>query len=291
MKRQITTLLITLAASIVLVRAGAPEFFAMDTGTQDAAHQTPEQQVALVRDLGFAGFGPTYRNPEYLREVLAALDKQQLRMFAIYVPLDIDSPTPVSPAIRDAIQQLRGRDAVIWLFVKSKAQPPSDPAGDAKAVPILREVADLAAEAGVRISLYPHYTDWLERFDHCVRIARQVDRKNLGVTFNLCHWLKVEGQDLDARLRKALPYLTMITINGADEGGKDWRTLIQPLDSGTYDVSQVLAELAELKWHGPVGLQHYGIGGDARTNLQRSMKAWREISDKVWPPANAPQGP
>jgi sugar phosphate isomerase/epimerase len=291
MKRQISALVLTLAASVCLARAGAPEFFAMDTGTQDAAHQTPEQQAGLVRELGFAGLGPTYRNPENLREVLAALDKHKLRMFAIYVPLDIDSPAPVSPAIRDAIQQLRGRDAVIWLFVKSKAQPPSDPAGDAKAVPILREVADLAAEAGVRISLYPHFTDWLERFDHCVRIARQVDRKNLGVTFNLCHWLKVEGQDLDARLRDALPYLTMVTINGADVGGKDWRTLIKPLDSGTYDVSQVLAELAELKWHGPVGLQHYGIGGDAKTNLQRSMKAWKEMSEKVWPPARPPQEP
>jgi sugar phosphate isomerase/epimerase len=291
MKRPISTLLLALAASVCLARAGVPEFFAMDTGTQDAAHRTPEQQVALARETGFAGFGPTYRGPGNLREVLAALDKHQLKMFAIYVPLDIDSPEPISPAIRDAIQQLRGRDAVIWLFVKSKAQPPSDPAGDAKAVPILREVADLAAEAGVRISLYPHYTDWLERVDHCVRIARQVDRKNLGVTFNLCHWLMVDGQDLDARLREALPYLTMITINGADAGGKNWRTLIQPLDSGTYDVGQLLAKLAELKWHGPVGLQHYGIGGDAKTNLQRSMKAWKEMSDKVWPSANPTQEP
>lgn len=291
MKRYLSSLLLTLAATVCLARAGAPEFFAMDTGTRDAAHRTPEQQAALAREIGFAGFGPAYRSPENLREVLAALDKHQLKMFALYVPLDIDSPEPVSPAIRDAIHQLRGRDAVIWLFVKSKAQQPSDPAGDAKAVAILREVADLAAEAGVRISLYPHFTDWLERFDHCVRIARQVDRKNLGVTFNLCHWLKVEGRDLDAKLREALPYLTMITINGADVGGKDWRTLIQPLDSGTYDVSQVLAKLAELRWHGPVGLQHFGIGGDAKTNLQRSMKSWLGISGKVWPPVSAPDEP
>jgi sugar phosphate isomerase/epimerase len=291
MKRKLSTLLIALGVMLSLVRAGAPEFFAMDTGTRDAAHQTPDQQVGLAREIGFAGFGPTYRGPENLREVLAALDKHKLKMFAVYVPLDIDSPAPISPAIRDAITQLRGRDAVIWLFVKSRAQPPSDPAGDAKAVPILREVADLAGEAGVRVSLYPHYTDWLERIDHCVRLARQVDRKNLGVTFNLCHWLMVDGRELDARLREALPYLTMVTINGADEGGKDWRKLIQPLDSGTYDVGQVLAKLAELKWHGPVGLQHFGIGGDAKINLQRSMRAWEKMSNRVWPPADGGEEP
>ncbi|MFM7182931.1 MAG: sugar phosphate isomerase/epimerase family protein [Verrucomicrobiales bacterium] len=289
MKRQVIATLLALAGSLIMARATTPEFFAMDTGTRDAAHKTAEEQVALVKELGFAGLGPTYRGPEDLREVIAALDRHKLKMFALYVPLDIDSPEPIGPAIRNAIEQLRDRDAVIWLFVKSKAQPPSDPAGDAKAVPILREVADLAAQAGVRISLYPHFSDWLERFDHCVRLARQVERKNFGVTFNLCHWLKVEGNDLDARLREALPYLTIVTINGADEDGKDWKKLIQPLDTGTYDVGKVLAKLAELNWKGPIGLQHFGIGGDAKSNLGRSMKAWREMSGKVWPVEDAPQ--
>jgi len=29
--------------------------FAMDTGTQDATHKTPAEQVALVKEIGFAG--------------------------------------------------------------------------------------------------------------------------------------------------------------------------------------------------------------------------------------------
>ena len=33
-------------------------FFAMDTGTKDAQHQTAEAQVALVKEIGFAGIGP-----------------------------------------------------------------------------------------------------------------------------------------------------------------------------------------------------------------------------------------
>jgi sugar phosphate isomerase/epimerase len=284
MKALITMLVLTSAR--IIAGAAAPEFFAMDTGTRDENHKTPEQQVALVREIGFAGFAPIYRSPEILRETLASLDRHQLKMTALYVPLDLDSPNPVSSEIKDAIAQLRGRDSVLWLHVKFQAHQPSDPTGDAKAVPVMREVADLAKQAGVRVSLYPHHKNWVERVEDASRLARKVERPNFGVTFNLCHWLMVDGADLDSSLRDALPHLMIVTINGADDGGKDWQKLIQPLGSGTHDVGKVLAKLAELGWHGPVGLQHFGIRGDAKANLQRSMDAWREMSGKVWPAAS-----
>ena len=74
----------------------------------------------------------------------------------------------------------------------------------------------MAEEAQVRIALYPHAGFWVERVEDAVRLAARVDRKNLGVTFNLCHWLKVDGRNLDTSLAQARPYLFLVTINGAD---------------------------------------------------------------------------
>ena len=268
--------------------AAEPAFFAMDTGTRDAAHHTAAEQVALVKEIGFAGIGPIYSKPQALREMLAALDAERLKMFALYLQLNLDAADPVSPAIRDAIDQLRGRDTVLWLFVTTAAHKPSDPAGDARAVPVMREVADLAQQAGLRVALYPHASMWVERVEDAARLARQVDRKNFGATFNLCHWLMVDGKDLDASLREALPHLQVVTVNGADAGGKDWGRLIQPLDCGSFDVGLELNKLKELDWHGPVGLQHFGIGGDARVNLQRSMNGWRSLNGvAMMPPGKA----
>jgi sugar phosphate isomerase/epimerase len=285
MKQQFTILTLALFGALTIARAAEPAFFAMDTGTRDAIHQTPEQQVALVQEVGFAGFAPIYHKPEMLRDTLDALDQRKLKMFAVYVPLDLDSPTPVSPAIRDVIQQLRGRDAFLWLYVNFRAHPPSDPAGDARAVPVMREVADLAKEAGVRVSLYPHLKNWVERVEDAARLAKQVERENFGVTFNLCHWLMAGDTDLDASLHAALPHLQLVTINGADHGNKELKACIQPLGSGTFDVGGVLTKLSELGWGGPIGLQHFGIKGDAKDNLQRSMDAWRNLSRKAWPPS------
>ena len=270
---------------MALCGAAPPAFFAMDTGTRDATHQTAEAQVAMVKDLGFDGIGPCYTKPETLRQMLAAVDTQHSKLFALYAHLDLSAAAPLSPQIRDSIDQLRGRDAILWLYVTSTAHKPSDPAGDAQAVPILREVAALAEPAGVRIALYPHSGMWVERVEDAVRLARQVERKNLGVTFNLCHWLMADGTELETRLREALPYLMVVTINGADAGGKDWGKLIQPLDSGSFDAGRLLAILKVLDYHGPVGLQHFGIPGDARANLQRSMSAWQRMQGTELMPA------
>jgi len=289
MKKRLT--LLSLSLALACARAAQPEFFAMDTGTRDANHNTPEEQVALVQEVGFAGIAPIYRNPVMLRETLAALDNHKLKIFAVYVPLDLDSASPVSPAIRDTIEQLRGRDAFLWLYVNFRSHKLSDPAGDEMAVPVMREVADLAKEAGVRVSLYPHIKNWVERVEDGARLAKQVDRENFGVTFNLCHWLMVGDADLDASLRAALPHLQMVTINGADEGNKELSACIQPLGAGSFDFGNLLTKLADLKWHGPVGLQHFGIKGDAKANLQRSMTAWRAMSHKAWPLPDAPGTP
>jgi sugar phosphate isomerase/epimerase len=285
MKHLLIILKLVLGGALACARAAAPPFFAMDTGTIDAKHQTAAEQVGLVKELGFAGIGPTYTTPENLRGMLNEVDKQQSKLFALYLKLDLDADSPISPQVRDAIDQLRGRDAIIWLWVASTSYKPSDAAGDARAAKVLREVAGLAEPAGVRIALYPHLATWIERVEDAVRVARAVNRRNLGVTFNLCHWLKVDGTDLEVRLKEALPHLFVVTINGAEVGGKDWCKLIQPLDSGNFDVADMLAKLDALGWHGPVGLQHYGIPGDAKNNLLRSMDAWRTISRKVWQPA------
>ena len=56
-----------------------------------------------------------------------------------------------------------------------------------RAEEIVREVAAMAEEAGLRVALYPHHGFWVERVEDAVRIAKKVNSKNLGVTFNLCH--------------------------------------------------------------------------------------------------------
>jgi sugar phosphate isomerase/epimerase len=126
--------------------------------------------------------------------------------------------------------------------------------------------------------------NWTERVQDAVRVARKVDRKNFGVTFNLCHCLAVGDEDkIPALLEEAAPHLFMVSINGADSKapGGGWGRLIQALDQGTFDMVPLLKKLQAINYRGPIGLQGYGVKGDAKDNLARSMAAWRQLSARA----------
>jgi hypothetical protein len=72
------------------------------------------------------------------------------------------------------------------------------------------------------------------------------------------------------------PKIFVVTINGAKLGSKTWTNgLIQPLDQGDFDNRQLLSTLRAIGYRGPIGLMCYGIPGDAREYLERSMKVWK----------------
>lgn len=265
------------AAKLAALKQMPNEFFAMDTGTKDADHQTPKAQVDLVKELGYAGIGPHLIDE--LPEMISALKEAGLKMFAAYTvaKANADGFGYDSP-VKAGIEAMKGTDGMVWLAIASDSFTPSAEEGDAKAIELIREIADLANASGVRVALYPHKGFLIERVEDAVRLAKEADRPNVGVTFNLCHWLSVaKDQDVRAAIEKALPKLYVVTINGADKDGRGWDELIQTLDRGTYDVGGFLHMLKDVGYAGPIGLQAYGIPGSASQNLSKSMLAWQAM--------------
>ncbi|GEM_PF-200142 len=260
--------------------AGPNPFFAMDTATKDPNHQTAEEQAQMLKELGYAGIGPAYEGVAPLAEMLKQLDQRDLELFAAYTGINIDPDQQAyDPSLREALKVLDGRNTILWVFAQSGTHKPSSSAGDPRAVEILGELADMAAAHKVRIALYPHHTFWLETTEDAVRIAEKVNRPNVGVTLNLCHWLRVsESRDAKSVIERAMPHLSVVNINGADTDGQDWKTLIQTLDRGTFDMRAFLETLRDAGFTGPIGFQGYGIGGDAYDNLKRTMAAWEKHS-------------
>jgi sugar phosphate isomerase/epimerase len=256
-------------------------FFAYCHDTHDAKKRSLKDQADLLKELGFAGVG--HLGIGNLDQRLKTLDDAGLKLFQIYVRVNVDPTKPAyEPGLKEAITRLKGREVSLALTLCGK--PASTPDNDPPAVEVVREIADLAAEAGLRVTLYPHVGDWVERVEDAIRVVKKVDRKNVGVQFNLCHWLKTGDEaGLDALLKDALPHLFVVTINGADHADRKagWDKLIQPLDSGAFDIAGFLKRLKDLGYKGPIGLMCYGLGGDARDHLARSMAAWRKLSERL----------
>jgi len=265
----------------------ANEFFAMDTAmVKKLGTRLERSDIERLAALGYRGIGPIASDPaawQHLRETLIPwLDANKLKLYAVYSSARVDrGGFNIDPGIRQNLAALKGRGTIVWLPLTSKDFKPSDPTGDVMAVAAVGEVADAAAKYGLSVSLYPHFGNLIERVEDAVRIADKTRRHNVGVTFNLCHWLRTDGPDsMDRVLKLAMPRLSLVTINGADRNGKDWGHLIQPLDRGDFDAGDLLAALERLGYRGPIGLQGYDVANYLRIepaeNLRRSMAAWRD---------------
>ncbi len=266
-------------------------FFAMNFWQLDPKLSSlPEAQAKLLRELGYNGM-LYLGKPESMKDSFRALDAHGLEMSAAAViPYDISiDPGGNYPAsLKEAIKQLKGRQTLLLIQFQSKIHSKSSVAGDARAVELGRELADYAREYGVRLAIYPHANIWCERIDHAVRVAKQCGRENLGVTFNLTHWLWTDPRgNLESLVRDAMPHLFLVTINGISTTAP--QGTLETLDRGDYNVVGFLKPFIAAGYRGPIGLQCVSIKGDARDNLTRSMVAWKRISAQLAGEANNPK--
>ena len=248
-------------------------FFAFDNGV-GRGQWSIIQQADVLKELGYAGIG--YTGTTDLPERLRVFKSRGLKVFSLYVPCYPGREEAYAPELVEAMKHLKVTDTMLWLTVQGKTT-------DEQAVRVLRELSDAARPHGVKIALYPHFGFYVATTDDALRLAKQAQRKNLGVSINLCHELRSgNGARLSEIVKAAAPHLFLVSINGADhEGG--WDKLIQTLDRGAFDMRPLLKQLKTVGYTGPVGLQCYNVKGDIRENLQRSLKAWNELSKLLEP--------
>ncbi len=250
--------------------AAALPLYVFDNGV-GRGELTLDQQAELTKRTGYAGI--FYSGVNDIPELVATHQRRGLKVLGIYTGMNLSDAAPgFDPGLPEAIRQLKGTGALITFTVAGKSAN-----GDDVAVPVIREVADMAAQVGLKVALYPHYGMHVARIEDALRIREKAGRPNLGIVFNLCHFLRSGDEpNLDVRLKQALPYTWLVSINGTDHEG-DWDRLIQTLDSGSFDVRAFVNRVRAMGYNGPFGLQCYKVKGDREENLDRSMRAWKSF--------------
>ena len=263
------------------VEAGSPApkvyAYCVELGVPGLTQRPVAELAKLLREVGFDGAGYSILTGPRLEETLRASDEAGLKVYLMQTSINLapNAAARYDAEVPGAIRKLKGRPAVV--VVTLNGLKPGDPAGMEPAVQALRELGDVAAEAGVRISAYNHVNCWNESVPFNVELVKKVNHPQVGFNFNVCHWLKVDGnKDYRPLLRANAEKLFCVTICGAQIGAQTWTNgLIQPLDQGDFDNRALLATLRGIGYGGPVGIMCYGIPGDAREYLGRSMKTWK----------------
>jgi sugar phosphate isomerase/epimerase len=260
-----------------------PKMFCFEDAFLKVHTDSSDYQAELLNRFGFDGM--ELMGLDSIDNKIKSLEKYNLRLFMVYIQIDMEKDHPYDPRLPDFIKKMKDRGVTLWLHVHSDKYGPSDPLGDKQCVAILQDLADFANDFNVSIALYPHYGFWLEKVEDAVRLTKKINRRNVGAVFNLCHFLKADEKDLlEIKLKQAIPFLSVVSINGADDGNTnkmDWTRLIQPLGKGSYDVIKVLRLLRDNNFSGPVGLQCYNIPGEPADFLKLSIETWQKYMKEL----------
>jgi len=235
-----------------------PEFYAFFNGMPTG---TPEEEAQLLKDLGYHGINQIY-DGEKLAERVAAFNKHGLKALSVYLAA---TEKPVEAKLVNPI----ANGGMIELTVKTITP---------EIITSIRKTTEMAATKNIKVALYPHHGNAVATMPQALDLIKKVNHPNLGVMFNLCHYLKNEqAADLERILEKARPHLFSVSTSGADLDGTDWGSLIQTLDKGTFPQERLLTALKKMNYKGPVTLQCYALKGDKGTNLKTAITAWKTL--------------
>jgi sugar phosphate isomerase/epimerase len=248
------------------------DFFVFESVlSNDPIYNSFEKKAKLIKESGFNGI--EIFELDNFREKISAIQNLDFKASSLYTKLDLDEPQ-LDPRLIDAIKILKGSGTIICPYIvkkndTSKSFPNKEV--DKIAIHLLRKLANLADESGLQVAIYPHLSFYVERTDHAVMIAKKANRKNLGLSFNLCHWLATSNMKTRGLLKKELeglsPYLKMLSINGANNimspKTNIWGDYILPLGEGNFDVKALLKYVAvDLGLNIPIGIQCYNLKGN-----------------------------
>jgi sugar phosphate isomerase/epimerase len=266
------------------------EFFTLHNIIRgDSIYNTPDKQVELIKKAGFDAI--EINQVENFESMKASLDKYQFKGAYFYVKLKLEEPY-FDKRLADYIQQLKGTNVIIAPFIvsESKKFKPSSHDADTLVVRLVRQIADMAKKSNLQVAIYPHYGFYVERTDHALALVKEINRKNVGLTFNLCHWLATTSQSerstLKPHLKELSPSLKMITICGANDVVTQqknvWDDYILPLGTGSFDTYDLVKYMVkDLKFKQPIGVQCYNIKGNKPLLVQNTITVWKEYKKRL----------
>jgi len=255
--------------------------FAMTNWFYNYKWSEPAAQIGILAECGYGGAMLSLKDDpnrwNMLPAYLAALKEHNLRLTAIHMRFYIEDGT-YPQVIKDNLPLLKDTQVILIPSVGSRKKlDRKDPQAIEMAVKILREMSDDAEQYGLGgIAPYMHIGNWIETIDDNVRIAKAVDRRNVGAMFHLHHWQAVGNRDLETLrkdLSEAKPYLMIVVIQGTDQDNATHKIL----GEGSFDMVPLVSILREIDYQGPLGTMGYTQRGDIPDKLKRAFQAWGKI--------------
>jgi putative heme-binding domain-containing protein len=237
----------------------------------DAKQRGPEERAAMLGKLGFKHFAYDWR-PEHVPTFAAewdALAKHGVALDAFW------SMPPDFPGLLASLRT-RGLKPSFWVMIN--APPELDQNAKVQhAAARVRTIAEEAAQAGCRVSIYNH-GGWGGEPENMVAVCEAVNLPNVGIVYNQHH-----GHAHLPRFKEALaamlPHLHFLNLNGMTADGDTQGKKILVLGQGDLDV-ELARIICASGYEGPIGILNH-TGHDAETRLLDNLDGLDWITSEL----------
>lgn len=250
----------------------------------DAKRRGPEERAAMLERLGIRQFAYDWR-AEHVSTFDAELDalaKHNIRLTAFWFPGSLNAD---AKKILELLARHKTR-AQLWVS-GGGAAPANDAERQARIkaeADRIRPIAVEAAKIDCTVELYNH-GGWYGEPDNQIDIIKAIGVDNVGIVYNLHHGHSHLDQ-FPALLKRMMPYLHAVNLNGMVADGEKRGMKILPLGQGDLDLG-LLKTIRDSGYRGPIGILNH-TGADAELRLQDNLDGLRWLKAQL---DGAPAGP
>ena len=251
-----------------------------------------KDRVLFLDSIGFEGVTFSVRNEKDLEKLVnyqAALKFAKNKHFNIPVVFHALNPD-VQKVKRDRmwknlLNQLAVSKSDLWVIVNKGVKKSFL---NHEIVQIFQEMADYADSLHLNIVIYPHDRTTIESASEALGFLKQADRKNLYLSFHLCHEIRAgNGDRINEAVAEVAPYIKYASISGSDRIMKEnppkgyWDDAIKPLYKGDFNTQIFFEALVENGCICPVVLHTFGLKEPVDEHFSKSFSAWEDMVEKV----------
>ncbi len=245
----------------------------------DAAERTPESRAAMLRELGISQLAYDYREKHIptFKEEIKVLKESRIKLSAVWLwlePAEGELLNLSSKSILEILEET-GTETELWVSLPAHIfEKISDMERLERAVEILTGILSWAEKNGCTIALYNH-GDWFGEPENQIRIIEAIGSDKIKIVYNFHHGHH-QVESFEELLRKMLPYLSVININGMKIEGPKIITL------GEGDRELEMLKLIETSgFEGPIGILGHTEGEDIKQVLERNLAGLEKLKKEL----------
>ena len=247
----------------------------------DSKERTPEERATMLNELGIKQFVYDWRTkhiPSFPDEI-EALKKHNIHLAGVWLWVAPGTMKTLDEGNEQILETIRKNHVQtdFWLGIDNRYFAGLDDEKKfERASSVIRYIHGRVNKMDCSLNLYNH-GDWFGEPINQIKIIEKTGLKDIGIVYNF-HHAHLQINDFPVLLKKMLPYLKAVNINGMKvEGPK-----ILQLGTGDREL-EMLKTLKASGYDGPIGIIGHVEDMDVKVVLERNLNGLKSLVKAMGP--------